>query len=212
MQRLKHIGLILLALCLTINGFSQNKLSLLNGKQLQFEKYQVDQVNGYFYYELKKSETKSKTKSVLLEDVYSLIDQQGNVQIFYSPADENELTVEQMGFYVDGYSVSRNDYTPYLSAAGGFIIGVGGMAVSSNPLFSPLIPAVYCAGISFVKPSKDHLLLKYPELAENPDWVYGYQRGAKNQNLKYAVMGSVGGVIVGALIGTFTGYYTQPQF
>lgn len=187
-------------------SFGQSELLLLNGKSVPVLKYSVDYDASVFYYQKERASGKLVTRSEMIGDVFSVVDSLNVETVFYKPVTD-ELDVSQMRSYVKGYSLARYESHPYWSMAGGFVVGAGGMFVSKNPIFSPMISVAYCGAIALVKPSTDRLILEHPQFAENPDLLYGYQRSLRSKNVKYALYGSVGGVVVGAIVGVLTGYY-----
>ncbi|MGM0649434.1 MAG: hypothetical protein ACQES1_02885 [Bacteroidota bacterium] len=191
--------------CPTLSA--QTELKLLDGKQLRIEDHMMDTASSIFYYKLKLPSGKIKTRSVMLEDVFSLTDSLGNENVMYSPADDDDLSIKQMRHYMLGYGTATNEHNPWWVMAGGFAVGTGGMMVSKNPIFSPLIPVAYVGSIALVKPNKARIIWEHPEFEGDEDFIYAYQQAAKNKNLKYAIIGAAEGAIVGALLGVLTGYY-----
>ncbi|MEA3449003.1 MAG: hypothetical protein U9Q98_11260 [Bacteroidota bacterium] len=186
---------------------AQGKLKLLNGKELHIEKYMIDTSASMFYYKLKLPSGKLKKHAVMTDDIFSLIDSTGLEQILYTSSDTSDLSVNEMRHYVKGYGTANREHEPWWAMAGGFAMGAGGMMVSKNPFFSPLIPVAYVGSIALVKPDKSCIVWEHPEFEGDEDFIYAYQRSARNKNMKYAIIGSAEGIVVGALIGILTGYY-----
>ncbi len=201
------ICVALLILMFSHSVKAQSKLTLLNGKKIRIEKYMLDTSASMFYYKLKLPSGKLKKHAVMTDDIFSLVDSTGHEQIIYTPTDTSDLSVGEMRHYVKGYGTANREYNPWWSMAGGFAVGAGGMMVSKNPFLSPLIPVAYVGTIALVKPDKSRIVWEYPEFEGDEDFIYAYQRAASNKNLKYAIIGSAEGIIVGALIGILTGYY-----
>ncbi|MGC9330800.1 MAG: hypothetical protein ACP5DZ_02860 [Bacteroidales bacterium] len=208
MGRNVYIYAVLLSLmpCHLVNA--QNELILLNGKELHVEKYMIDTSASMFYYKLKLPSGKLKTRSQSLDNVFSVTDSTNKEYVLYVLVDSsNNLSVNQMRHYVEGYRIARKEYDPWWAMAGGFAVGAGGMMVSKNPFLSGFIPIAYVGGMALVKPNKNRIIWKYPEFEEEEDFFYTYQRSARNKNIKYAIIGSLEGIVVGVIIGVLTGYY-----
>ncbi len=206
MKRIIFIS-VLLVMLVNLSAFSQSTVTLLNGKTKPFLRNYIDPAAGMFYYKIQKPSGKEKTKSVLLEDVFSYIDSSNIEHIIYEPMSPEELSVMQMRSYIKGSAFAHSHHEPYWFLAGGFAVGAGSMFITHNPMYNPILPVAYCGGIALVKPSTDKLILDHPEYAENPDLLYGYRRTAKHKNVKYAIIGSLGGMLIGGSIALLTGYY-----
>ncbi|MFO7880113.1 MAG: hypothetical protein ACQES0_07140 [Bacteroidota bacterium] len=186
---------------------AQTELKLIDGEMLKIKDYRIDTSASMFYYKLQLPSGKLKVKYEILDDVFSVTDSTGDETVLYEPHGEDDLNVEQMRHYISGYAAATNQYNPLWSMAGGFAVGTGAMFVSKNPIFSPLIPVAYVGSISLVKPDRNRIIFENPDYADDEDFLYGYQRSARNKNIKYAIIGSAEGVIVGALLGMLTNYY-----
>ncbi|MEA1874038.1 MAG: hypothetical protein U9N51_06370 [Bacteroidota bacterium] len=181
-------------------GQTEKYIRLLNGKTDVVLKYSIDYDANMFYYQTEKSSGKLVTRSVLLEDVFSYTDSLNQKQIVYAPIDEEQMSVKDMDAYVQGSSFARIEYKPYLAMAGGFALSGVGMFVFDNPIVGLSIPVVFSASMALVKPSRDVFFLRHPECRDDEAMLYGYQRSGKNKAVKYGVIGSAGGAIVGLII------------
>jgi len=206
----KAVFIFILMVFLSSTGFAQSNLStlkLLNGDELNVMDYRLDTSKSVFYYKLQKPSGKIKYKSVLVDEVFAYTDSTGNENVFYRPSDENDPTVKQMRHVVLGYGTADDKHQALWAMAGGFAVGTGAMLTSKNPFFSPLIPVAYVGGVALVKPSRDRIVYQYPQYADNEKFIRAYQQSARNKNMKYAIIGSIEGVVVGAIVGILTGYY-----
>ncbi len=206
MKRIFFI-LVLFVMLINLSVFSQSTVTLLNGKTKPFLRSYIAPGTGMFYYKILKSSGKEKTKSVLLDDVFAYTDSSNIEHIIYEPMGPNQLSVEQMRIYIKGSAFAHSHHEPYWSLAGGFAVGAGSMFITRNPMYNSILPVAYCGGIALVKPSTDKLILDHPEYAESPDLLYGYRRTARHKNIKYAIIGSVGGMLLGGTVAFLTGYY-----
>lgn len=199
--------LFLLILILPFFAKAQSDLTLLNGKTLKIKKFKIDTSSGIFYYKLKLPSGKLKTKSLYRDEIFSVTDSIGNESIIYQAQSDQALNQEEMRRFVKGYGTGRLKHQSHWAMLGGFAAGFGGMFVSKNPFFSPIIPAAYVGSISIVKPNTDYLLWNDPDMELSPEFVAGYKDAAKKKNIKYAIIGSIEGIIIGTLVGVMTDYY-----
>ncbi|MDA3911086.1 MAG: hypothetical protein PF448_07000 [Bacteroidales bacterium] len=183
-----------------LNAQTEKQIRLLNGKTDVVLKYSVDYDANMFYYQTEKPTGKLVTRSVLLEDVFSYTDSLNELKIVYAPIDEEQMSVKDMDAYVQGSSFARTEYKPYLALAGGFIVSGVGVFIFDNPVVGLSFPIVYSASMALVKPSRDEFILRHPQYADDEAMLYGYQRSGKNKTVKYGVIGSAGGAIIGLII------------
>jgi len=184
----------------TVFSQTESEIRLLDGRSVLILKYSVDYDANMFYYQTQKPSGKLVTRSVLLEDVFSYTDSLNQEQIVYAPIDEEQMSVEDMSAYVQGSNFVRTDYQPYLAMVGGFFVSGVGVFVFNNPIVGLSVPIVYSASMILVKPSRDEFILAHPEYADDEAMLYGYQRGGKNKAIKYGVVGSAGGAILGLIV------------
>jgi hypothetical protein len=206
----KAAFLIILMAFLSSTSVAQSNLStlkLLNGDELNVMDYRLDTSKSVFYYKLQRPSGKIKYKSVLIDEVFAYTDSTGEENVFYMPSDENDLSVEQMRHVVRGNGTARDEHQALWAMAGGFAVGTGAMFTSKNPIFSPVLPVAYVGGVALVRPSRDRIVYQYPQYADNEKFIRAYQQSARNKNMKYAIIGSIEGVVVGAIVGILTGYY-----
>jgi hypothetical protein len=184
-----YIALILL---LATSLSAQNKLWLANGKMKEIGEYNLEKKDFVIY-----KNKKGKFKSIERFDVFSIIDQSKNEQIIYLPdsVDNESFTVAEMRAFVQGEYDAHQNFKSPLTTIGGAGIS-GGAAVFISPIYSPLIPAVYCGVIGATKTSEKKIII--PKEYENNDhYLLGYKKATKQKRVKNAIFGSLIGLAAG---------------
>lgn len=203
----RKLTIILVTVVFMINySQGQNKIVKLDGDRIYTDTVVVDSSASKIYYAIKRGNS-VKTKFLDIDEVYSLQNREGDLRMFYAPETEDELSVDAMNTYLNAYRRGKHEHSAVWAMAGGFAVGTASMFVSKNPIFNPVIPLAYVGTISFIKPGKACVKRNYPEYAMDDNFMYGYQLAARRKNLNYAIIGSVEGVIIGAIIGGLLDYY-----
>lgn len=186
----------------------QSDLWLRNGKKITISSYTLDSLD---YYDGKITYTtiKGKEKSKYLEDIFSIIKQDGSENILYEQnMDLGEiLTPVEMKSYVLGLHDMRNTKISPLVGIGGFASGFI-VAITPTPEIKfgdssvpiPLgvfVPITYTAIMGATPPNGDKLKQKFPEKANDDNYILGYQTGIRKKRIKHSLIGAVIGVAAG---------------
>ena len=181
----------------TINSFSQNTMLLTSGKKITIGEYKVSESSFLAY-----KNQKEKLKSIVIEDVFSIIDKSGAETIFYkSDTTNNEsFSVDQMRFFVNGENDAINNYKSPWTTVGGIVIGAGSVIsvplAGLNSLYTPIFPTAYVSSVGLIKVKTKKLGIKNQYL-ENKHYVLGFEKAAKQKRIKNSLFGSGIGIAVG---------------
>lgn len=196
---MKMFIIIVLAFSFYGSLSAQNSVTLLNGKTHIFDSYIIDSTDGYFYYSYFDRRENLKTSFFHLADVYSIT--RGSLDsIVYSPVDDSEISVFDMGYFVAGKRDALDVHKSYPMLIAGAFVGAGSLFLPINNFIGLTIPAAFCTGTAIISPSEQRIIKTFPEMEGNEYFISGYQTAAKNQNLRSAVYGSIGGIILTAII------------
>ena len=85
---------------------------------------------------------KLKVREIPTEEVFSVTDSIGRERIwyFYDSAFGNDLSIDQMRWFIKGEQDARAGYKPFWPMVGGFVVGAGvtiGLNLEVNSLFLP---------------------------------------------------------------------------
>ena len=184
---------------LSNNLISQNKINLLNGKKIGFTSYITDSESQLIKYQFKCKKDNDKYRYLDMNDIFSITTNNYD-SIIYQPIFEEELSIENMKYYVLGKQNALEHHKSWLWAAGGFFIGTGSLILPINNLIGLAIPISYSTTAGFMKPTPEKIASQLSDIPENEYFILGYQQNAKNKNLKSAIAGSAGGLVLSAAI------------
>ena len=141
--------------------------------------------------ELSYTNQKGKTKETSLGNVFAITDSEGIENIIYQPGKNpaDSLSLEEMRSYVFGINDGFEMHEVPWALAGGIIGGI--------PL--PITVAPYWALVAFVKPNPEKFIIP-EEYSENPWYLEGYKRGAKQKIVRNSLIGS--GITISTLVAT----------
>ena len=203
---MKHLFLFITLSSILISGFTQTQLNLLDGRQIKLDSYVFHTHEGYMNYSFVKENGKLKNTYADLDDVYS-ISLNGADSVIYEQLLEEEYKLEEMSRIVEGRQDAIPEYKPWWAFASGMVVG-GFILLPMEGMTMWIIPAVYIAGMSFVRPSESYVLKRH-DLAINDDlYLFGYRSTGRKKIFKNTALGVVSGLFVsGAILATlhFTG-------
>lgn len=197
--------LVVLALVVLQYGANaQSQIRLLNGKVIESAKVeQNDSLRLVFY-----TTSKGKLKKLDFEELYSISSEGKKPFVFYkSDTLNNQLTVEEMNFYLLGEQAARRNFKGWPYLLGGVGIGAGSVfvmpAVGLSSGYSPLLASGLGLGVGFM-PIKNVKCSK-SEMIENANFKEGYRSAAKrrrNRNLFVGIgIGLAAGIATSIAIG-----------
>ncbi|MBR5983613.1 MAG: hypothetical protein IK025_07840 [Bacteroidales bacterium] len=196
---MRNIIFTIIALLVCMATIGQTKLSLLDGTQYNVKEYSFFNDNGSsMEIKLEKKNGKIKTKFIDLNEIWSVGD-----SILYIPTQEGEFAVEDMRSVVLGKQTAKSEFNPWWAYAAGFVVGAGSVlyigAYENRPILSLAVPIAYATGISFTRPTKKGIMKRHPEYSDNEYFVYGYQNKGRRKIMMNTIIGTLGGITVGAI-------------
>lgn len=212
---MKTITIITISVILLIVNLSstaqQSDLWLRNGKKIAITSYILDSLD---YYDGKITYTtlQGKSKSKYLEDVFSIVGNNGGEKILYKKNDDfgEILTPTQMRQYVIALQDVRNTKISPLIGIGGFATGLATAFIpqpelnfGDNSLPIPLgifIPLTYIGIMGATPPDDDKIKTRIPEQANNENYLLGYQDGMRKKRIRNSAIGAGLGILSGFMI------------
>jgi len=196
--------LFILFAVLFVDGFSQVRLSLLDGKQISLESYVFHDDEYYLDYSFVKENGKLKKSYAYYNDIFS-ININGVDSIIYMPVEEGEFEIFDMQQVVYGRQYAQSDYNPWWAYITGMVVGCGSMFIPMDATTRLVIPITYTLGMAFVKPTDSYIIKRYDSARDNEMLLYGYKNAGRKKIFKNTVIGTIGGVfLAGAIVGTLS--------
>ncbi|MDD3860225.1 MAG: hypothetical protein PHW83_08495, partial [Bacteroidales bacterium] len=159
---MKKFLIIILAIFSCIGVFSQVRLSLLDGSQINLESYVFHNDEYYLDYSFLKDNGKLKNTYAYYNDIFS-ISVNGVDSIIYMPVEEGEFEIFDMQQVVYGRQYAQLDYNPWWAYVTGLVIGCGSMFIPMDATTRLVIPIAYTLGMAFVKPTQSYIVKRYDD-------------------------------------------------
>jgi hypothetical protein len=177
----------------------QDRILLMNGQELS------GRVVGQSTLEVRYLETH---KGSLLErrepteSVFSVTDSLGleKVWYFHDPAFGNDLTVDQMRWYIKGEQDARIGYKPRVPVWGGFLLGAGLVVAMDLEVNSLLIPPVYAGLMAWPRVHVTPGSVRDPLMEGDEYYATGYSAVGRPKRVVNSLLSTTVGVVAGLLV------------
>ena len=190
MQKIKCL-LLLFLVCNTFNVFSQQKIVLLNGNEIEIESYKQDDI--YISYK-KTNDRHKKTRIIEKYDVFSIKEADGTESVIFK-GDSLTFTVAEAKNYIRGEQAARQFYhKPFNKWAAG-IFGAGTSLLS---FYSLPVPMLYGVIIGRFDPKKMQIPSGYDApYSSTEEYRLGYNKKARNMKIQESLKWGYIGLSVG---------------
>lgn len=149
--------LLLIIICLsTLNTISQNNIYLVDGEIIEFDSIEFNTSENFLIYAYHNKRNILKTDYFLYSEIFS-VTYDGVDTIIYYPQNENELSIENMQYFLQGKYDCNEFHKSRRFFYSGLLVGAGAAVLPIHNIISLSIPAAYCIGTTFFKPSTDKI-------------------------------------------------------
>lgn len=136
------------------------------------------------------------------ENVFSVTDTLGREKIWYfhDTVFGNDLSVQEMRWFIKGEQDARNGYKPIWAMAGGFVAGAGltiGLDLEMN---SMLIPPIYAAVMILPRVHVTRGSISDPLMEGDEHYAYGYAKVGRTKRVVRSLISTFAGVGVGLAV------------
>ncbi len=136
------------------------------------------------------------------EGVFSVTDTLGRERIwyFFDTIFGNDLTVEQMRWFIKGEQDARKGYRPFWPMVGGFVTGAGltiGLDLEVNSL---LIPPVYAAAMTLPRVHVTRGSITDPLMEGDEFYALGYAKVGRSKRVVRTLISTAAGVAIGIFV------------
>ncbi len=177
---------------------AQAALRLMNGQTVYVNVVEQNDSLGFIFYNC----YNGKVRKVRYDEVYSLEIKGKPKRMFYiQDSLNNQLSAEEMHFYLLGEKEARYNYRPKGFLWGGIGIGVGSVylmpALTLSTGYSPILASGAGWGTTLFPVKKIHA--QEPEMLNNKYFVSGYKSVAKRKRNRRMFLGVGIGLAAGVL-------------
>jgi hypothetical protein len=200
-MRIKICYIVFLLVTILTNVRAQEKLLLLNGKELLIQAKSLKEDSTRLEY---LEYLNGKKKCVKKENAFSYKNEKGIEKVFYhedSTSITNDLSIGEMRSYIQGLQEAKLYYKAPYATVSGFLIGT---ASGYFLYFYSLIPpGAFVTIIGNHEPDMKRQQVSDPQLLKNTMFVNGYQKKCNEKKVRNAAIGSLAGILAGALVHQF---------
>lgn len=200
MKLQNYLAVVLIMVMLNVDAKAQNRILMLDGKTVITQDYTID-TSGAFA-ELKYLNPRGKVRYIDYADVFSIENKSSDKSfVVYKPVSSDELSVEQMKFYVNGRLAGRNTGYPWFQFGVNYLAGASSGLYSKNRIFiAPLLTVA--TSITFSLDYFDRFAkrpVNYPQ-DSNEYFENGYNDQRRQKRIKASITGALSGLATGGLI------------
>jgi len=203
-------ALILLAVVLfAASGAAQltplklDRILLMNGQIIEAR------VLGQSTFEVRYEELgrngKRKERAEPTESVFSVTDSLGKERIWYfqDTVFGNELSVQEMRWFIKGEQDARIGYKPRIATWGGFLLGAGASIALNLEVNALFLPPVYAGAMALPRVHVTRGSLTDPYLEGEPNYAYGYAKVGRTKRVLRSLLSTAAGIAVGVSVRQF---------
>lgn len=190
---------VLLFLLFASGLHAQDRILLMNGQELNVRVLGQSTLEIRFIQEVR---DRQRQVAEPTEDVFSVTDSTGKetVWYFHDPAFGNDLTVDEMRWFIKGERDARIGYRPTVPVLGGFLLGAGlviGLDLEVNSLF---IPPVYAGLMAWPRVHVTPGSVRDPLMEGDDHYAAGYSVVGRPKRVVRSLWSTAAGVAVGLLV------------
>ncbi len=147
----------------------------------------------------------AKERSEPTENVFSVTDSLGRERIWYfhDTVFGNELTVQEMRWFIKGEQDARAAYRPRIATWGGFVFGAGASIAANLEVNALFLPPVYAAAMILPRVHVTRGSLSDPYLEGEPNYAYGYAKVGRTKRVVRSLLSTAAGIAVGVGVRQF---------
>ncbi len=200
MAFLLRVPLFLLAVCVVDLATGQDRILMMNGEI--HEGKVLGQSTLEVRYLQKTRSGRLKERAEPTEEVFSVIDSLGKERVWYfhDTVFGNDLTVDQMRWFLNGERDARNGYKPTWPMIGAFATGAGlviGLNWEMNGLF---IPPIVAGAMALPRVHVTPGSISDPVMEGDMYYATGYARVARSKRVIRTLVSAFAGVAVGLAV------------
>jgi hypothetical protein len=145
---------------------------------------------------------RSKERSEPTENVFSVTDSLGRERIWYfqDTVFGNELSVQEMRWFIKGEQDARNGYRPRIATWGGFLVGAGASIALNLEVNALFLPPLYGAAMILPRVHVTKGSLTDPYLEGEPNYAWGYAKVGRSKRVVRSIVSTAAGIAVGVAV------------
>lgn len=173
-----------------------DRILLMNGQVIEARVLGQSTLEVRYLLEARKG-LKERTEPT--ESVFSVTDTLGRERIwyFYDTIFGNDMTVDQMRWFIKGEQDARKGYKPLWPMIGGFVAGAGLTIGFDLEVTSLLIPPLFAASMTLPRVHVTKGSITDPLMEGDEYYAYGYAKVGRSKRVIKTLITSAAGVAFG---------------
>ncbi|MBX2979913.1 MAG: hypothetical protein KF905_11505 [Flavobacteriales bacterium] len=199
---MRHALTLVLAILSCIVAFAQapsapDRILLMNGQIIETK------VMGQSSLEVRYLDTSRsgliRERSEPTSSVFSVTDSLGRERIWYfhDTIFGNDLTIEQMRWFIKGEQDARIGYKPVLPVLGGFLLGAGLTTALDLEVNALLLPPLYAGIMAMPRVHVTFGSVRDPYMEGNEFYALGYAKVGRGKRVVRSLISTAAGVVTG---------------
>jgi hypothetical protein len=181
-------------------GTAQDRILLMNGQII--EARVLGQSSLEVRYEELGRKGRVKERSEPTSSVFSVTDSAGRERVWYfhDTIFGNDLTVDQMRWFIKGEQDARDGYRPFWPVLGGFAFGAGmviGLDLEVNSLW---LPPLYAGAMALPRVHVTPGSVRDPLMVGDEYYAYGYSKVGRSKRVVRSLASTAAGVALGLFV------------
>ena len=186
-----------------IATFKPDRILLMNGQIIE------TRVLGQSSFEVRYLEFgrngKQKERAEPNENVFSVTDTLGREKIWYfqDTVFGNELSIQEMRWFIKGEQDARTGHKPRIAIWGGFLLGAGASVALNLEVNALFLPPLYAGAMALPRVHVTRGSLSDPYLDGEPNYAYGYAKVGRAKRVIRSLVSTAVGIAVGVGVRQF---------
>lgn len=178
---------------LSVACFSQDKIVLINGKQI------IGKNIGLGGNSISYNTVKGKTKKMHTDRAFSIQYANGSEKVIYTadPLDPSDFSVEEMRMFIKGEQEASLYYTNYFHTGLALTIG---QAASAFAIYGLILPPLYATIVGGHSPDMEKMKVSDPGNLYNSSFKEGYLKKVRERKIRNGLLGGFIGFVAGFTI------------
>jgi hypothetical protein len=198
--------ILLLCLFLAVlssDGHAQDSILLMNGRVIKADVLGQSTLEVRYLEFGKRGQARERQEPT--SDVFSVTDSLGRERIwyFYDTIFGNDLTVDEMRWFIKGQQDAGDGYKPTWTTVGGFLFGAGTTIAANLEVNAFFLPPIYAGAMLLPRVNVTPGSIRDPLMEGNDHYAYGYARVGKTKRVVRGLLSTFAGVAVGLAVRQF---------
>lgn len=174
----------------------KDRILLMNGQVIEGRVLGQSTLEILYFLETRKG---GKELSEPTESVFSVTDTLGRERIwyFYDTVFGNDMTVDQMRWFIQGEQDARAGYKPIWPMVGGFLTGAGLTIALDLEVNSLLVPPLFGAAMTMPRVHVTKGSITDPLMEGDEHYAYGYAKAGRSKRVLRSLLTTAAGVAFG---------------